>query len=122
MSQAPSRPDRGSPESNKGTILSPSRIVLLVLLVALGVVAYHEYQVRAPFDQSRKEVLQQMPADKTKEGTLMMKDMPKYLHGSPEHSTPEAGVEVYTWNGWIYSYQIRVTHEPDGYVHKVQIR
>jgi len=101
--------------------LPPSRIVLLVLLAIVGVVAYHEYQVRVPFDQSRKEVLQQMPADKTKEGTLTMKDMPKYLHGSPEHTTPEAGVDVYTWKGWIYSYQIQVTHEPDGYVHKVQI-
>jgi hypothetical protein len=62
-----------------------------------------------------------MPEDKTKESTLPAKDVPKFLHGSWDHSTPEADVDVYTWKGWIFSYEIRVTRWPDGYVHQVQI-
>jgi cytochrome c-type biogenesis protein CcmH/NrfG len=121
MSQASSRPDRTSPESNrKGAILPPSRIVLVVLVITIGVVAYHEYQVRSAFDESRRQVQEHMPAEKTQESTLYLKDMPKYLQGSPEHSTPQADVDAYTWKGWIFSYEIRVTHEPDGYVHKLQ--
>jgi hypothetical protein len=121
MSQASSRPDRTSPESNnKRAILPPSRIVVLVLLIAIGVVAYHEYQVRSPFEESWKQVQTHMPADKTQVSTLYMKDMPKYLQGSPEHFTPEANVDAYLWKGWIYTYQIRVSHDPDGYVQKVE--
>ena len=59
-----------------------------------------------------------MPAGQ--ESTLLMKDMPEYLQGSPQHSTPQADVDAYTWKGWVFSYEIRLTHEPDGYVHKVQ--
>ena len=121
MSQASSRPDRTSPESNKkGVLLPPSRIVALVLAIVVGVVFYHEYQVRSPFEESWKQVTAHMPADKTQESTLNSKDVPKYLQGSPVASTPEANVEVYTWKGWIYSYQLRVIHEPDGFVDKVE--
>ncbi len=121
MSQASSRPDPRSAESNKkGAVLPPSRIVVLVLAIAVGVVFYHEYQVRSAFEESRKQVGDQMPTDKTKETTLNAKDVPKYLKGSPEHSTPAADVDVYTWKGWISTYKIRVIHEPDGYVTNVK--
>ncbi len=119
MSQASRRPDRMSHESNKkGAILSPSRMVALVLAIAVGVVAYHEFQVRSAFDETLKRVLDRVPAGQ--ESTLLMKDMPEYLQGSPQHSTPQADVDAYTWKGWVFSYEIRLTHEPDGYVHKVQ--
>ena len=56
MSQASRRPDRMSHESNKkGAILSPSRMVALVLAIAVGVVAYHEFQVRSAFDESSQK-------------------------------------------------------------------
>ena len=120
MSQASSRPNQGPPESSKkGSILPPSRIAALVLLIIIGVLFGHEYLVRAGFDQTRKEVLAHMPEEKAQQSTLLMKDMPKYLHGSYKHSTPEADVDVYTWEGWVFNYQIRLTHEASGYVSNV---
>jgi hypothetical protein len=121
MSQASSRPDRGSPESNKkGGILTPSRIVVIVLAVAIAVVFYHEYQVRNAILESREEVHKHLRDEKTQESILQVKDVPKYLHGSWEHSTPQGDVDVYTWKGWINSYEIRVTHDTGGYVQNVQ--
>jgi hypothetical protein len=98
--------------------LPPSRIVALVLAVAVGVVAYHEYQVRSAFEESRKPLLEHVPQGQ--QSTLLLKDVPSHLRGSPEHSTPEADVDAYTWKGWIFTYQVRLTHEPDGFVQKVE--
>jgi hypothetical protein len=121
MSQASSRPNQGPPESSKkGRLLPPSRIAALVLLIVIGLLFFHEYLIRTDFDQTRKEVLAHMPDEKAQESTLLMKDMPKYLHGSYKHSAPEADVDVYLWEGWVYSYQIRLTHEASGFVSNVE--
>jgi hypothetical protein len=121
MSQASSRPNQGPPESSKkGSLLPASRIAALVLLIAIGLLFGHEYLVRTGFEQTHKEVLAHMPADNAHEATLQMNDMPKYLHGSYRHSTPEADVDVYTWEGWIFNYQIRLTHERGGFVSNVE--
>ena len=56
---------------------------------------------------------------------LFMKDIPALLRGSPTHETlsektaKNGTAEVYKWNGLIWTYKLRIEHEPDGFIYLI---
>lgn len=111
------KPDPAPPsEKSKPALpLSPRRIVSLVVLVlALGLMGL-ECRTRMQWSGTRQDIGAALAEGQR---GIYRKGVSKYLRGAPTRKKAGPNAEVFTWNGLLKSYHMRLDYTESGLVKK----
>ena len=104
--------------------LPASRIVFLVLVAAVAVVIAWELYARWAFSATYRAVDDAISAGNKEAEGLYREDLDKVLRGSPIREANEADGEVkdelFTWQGVLQTYHMRLQYGRGGFVQRVQ--
>jgi hypothetical protein len=101
----------------KGAVLPPSRIVVIVLVLATVILVPIQLRAKSAYDRSRKAFDAAMAAAEKKGEGLYKKDVDQYLQGSPSRSPVGKDGELFTWKGLLpISYHMQLEYAEGGFV------
>ncbi|HUT13295.1 MAG TPA: hypothetical protein VMY42_22600 [Thermoguttaceae bacterium] len=103
-----SRPQASAP---KRPLLPPSRIVLILVLVAAVVVFVLELRAKSAYEKSYQAIDDAMAAADEKNETLEKTAVDDLLQGDLEREADEASnTELFTWKGLYRVYEMKLTY------------
>jgi len=106
-----SRPDASEP---KKRLLSPSRILLILVLAAAVVAFAWEFPVKSAYEKSCRAVEDAMVAAEEENKTLEKTAVDDLLQGDfQREADEESNTELFTWKGLFRVYQMKLTYHPD---------
>lgn len=104
----------------KKRLLPPSRIAIIILVIAAAVLIVPELRARSAFNKSY-DAIEQAIADQEAKGLNLYKiDLDQYLQGSFVREPDQADSELFTWNGVLQSYRMRLHYGRGNYVSKIE--
>ena len=123
----PTPPQDLAGESRKKPILPPSRIAVIVLVVAATVVAVFELRARSCYNNTFEAIGKAMDWEESKESgkkPIAREDLVDLLYGDPKRNLSEdEKSELFTWSGVYRSYRMRVHYKlrgDDQHVFKIE--
>ena len=94
----------------KKRLVTPSRIVLLVLVIVAAAVAAFELRARSQFNRTVEDFSEAWEAAEQDGTGVYRADLENLMRGSPlEERDPETGSETFTWRG-IRTYRLEVQY------------
>ena len=108
-------PEPAAPaQETKKPMLPPSRIILIIFVIAAAVVIFIELRARLAFESTDSAISQAFDEAEKEEGDLLTREKVEELtSGSPEIEKEAGGWEVMTWSGVLQPYKLRLQYEGD---------
>ena len=108
-----SEPESNAPQESpqpqpKKPLLPPSRIAFLIFVVAAAVVIVIEFRARLNFNANYQAVGAAMTAADEKNEALVESEIADLLKGTYTREADRANSELFTWEGLLKSYRMRV--------------
>jgi hypothetical protein len=97
-------------EETKKPVLPPSRIVLIVFVIAAAVIIFIELRARLAFTSTNSAVEQAFDEAKDQGRLLTRDEVQEMTSGSPRIDKQADGWEVMIWSGVLQPYELRLQY------------
>jgi hypothetical protein len=110
--------------SSSGLVSNVLRLVMLLLVLAVGFVVFQNWTVHSAYEKSKSAVEAVMPRGEVDDPAkgLYLDKVPSLLTGNVERHTDPANPKtvIFEWKSIVRTYHLSVKHADDGFVERAE--